>query len=92
MTRTQNIPGGIAEALTMIHRLPTAILRYPSGRFGLVGAIPVELSEPNPQAYTPGQRRSKSWPTEAEAIAALLAIGVTRFQLDDCSWYAPDAR
>ena len=69
--------------------LSTAILRYPSGRYGLVGSVPVELTEENPKSFTPGARKSMVWQTEAEAIAALLAIGVTRFQLADCSWYAP---
>ena len=56
------------------HEKSTAILRYPTGRYGLVGSVPVALN-------------SRVWETEHEAITALLAYGCTRFQLADCSWY-----
>lgn len=84
------IPGGVGEAMAVLGgRMSTAILKYPSGRFGLVGSIPVELTEPEPKAFSPGQRRSMAWDTEQEVIDALLAIGCTKFQLADCSWYQP---
>lgn len=70
-------------------RMSTAIQRYPSGRFGIVGSVPGELTEQDPRALSPGQRRSKVWNTEQDVIDALLAIGMTEFQLADCSWYQP---
>lgn len=68
---------------------PTVILKYPTGRYGLAGCIPGELTRPQTHGtpQVPPARVSKVWDTEAEVIAALLAIGVTRFQLADCSWY-----
>lgn len=72
-------------------KLSTAILRYPSGRYGLCGAIPYELTKPYTSGYTTG-RTSMVWETEQEVIAALLAIGVTRFQRADCSWYEEEVR
>lgn len=82
------IPGGIAEASRLFSgRMSTAILKYPSGRFGLVGSIPGELTVPDDRSYTPGARKSIAWDTEQAVIDALLGIGVTRFQLSDCSWY-----
>jgi hypothetical protein len=70
-------------------RMSTAILKYPTGRYGIVGSVPYELSEPMPHAFTPGQRRSQVFETEQDVIDALLAIGCTRFQLADCTWYQP---
>jgi hypothetical protein len=91
MKRRCYLPGGAGEALAMFSgRMSTAILRYPTGRYGLVGSIPFELSEENPRALSPGSRRSLVWDTEQQAIEALLAIGVTRFQRADCSWYEPE--
>lgn len=75
-------------------RMSTAILRYPSGRFGIVGSVPGELTEIRPRQgdpYSHTRRVSKVWDTEAEVVAALLAIGVTRFQMADCSWYGEAA-
>jgi hypothetical protein len=92
MARKQRgyLPGGVGEATALFSgRLSTAISKYPSGRYGIVGSIPYELSEPLERAFTPGQRRSKVWETEQEVIDALLAIGVTKFQRADCSWYLP---
>ena len=68
-------------------KLSTAILAYPSGRFGLVGSVPYALSEPTKHSLTPGARSSLVWETEEDAIAALLAIGITHFQRADCTWY-----
>lgn len=86
------ISGGVGEALALLSkRLSTAILKYPSGRFGLVGSIPGELTELDPKALSPGQRKSMVWDTEQDVIDALLAIGVTDFQLTDCSRYQPVA-
>jgi hypothetical protein len=67
----------------------TAILRYPSGRFGIVGSVPVALTKERAGMF-PG-RDSMVWATEQEAIDALLSIGVTRFQRADCSWYSTSA-
>ena len=82
--------GGVAEAMPLLPgRMSTAISRYPSGRYGIVGSIPYELTEPDlhgtPQI--PPNRRSKVWSSEQDVIDALLAIGWTKFQRVDCSWW-----
>jgi hypothetical protein len=80
----------LARAMRMFSgRMSTAIQRYPSGRYGIVGSIPYELTEPNPQGtpQIPPLRRSLVWNTEQEVIDALLALGLTHFQRADCSWY-----
>lgn len=65
----------------------TAILKCPNGRFCLVGSVPAALTKERGGMF-PG-RDSMVWDSEQEVIDALLAIGVTRFQLADCSWYEP---
>ena len=67
----------------------TAILRYPSGRFGIVGSIPVALTRERGGMFH--GRDSMVWATEQEVIDALLSIGVTRFQRADCSWFDTSA-
>jgi len=69
--------------------LSTAIHRYPTGKYGIVGSIPIELTKisTNGTPQIPPNRVSMVWEIEQEAIDALLAIGVDRFQLSDCSWY-----
>lgn len=65
-------------------RMSTAILRHPSGRYGIVGSVPAELTE-----MRRGVAQSRVWDTEEAAIEALLSIGCTKFQRADCSWYQP---
>ena len=65
----------------------TAIMQYPSGKFGLCGSMPIELTVEKVNNIGQTFRDSQVWQTEQEVIEALLAIGVTRFQLSDCSWY-----
>lgn len=60
----------------------TAIIRYPSGRYGLVGSMPSTLCE-----LRNGSLQSRVWDTEEEVKAALIAIGHPFFQLADCSWF-----
>lgn len=55
-------------------RYSTSILRCPTGVYKLVGSVPAQLADDR-------------WKTEQEAIDALVAIGVTRFQLANCRWY-----
>jgi hypothetical protein len=62
----------------------TAILHYPSGRYGLVGSVPAALAW---RTAENGIRYPRTWDTEHEVIRALLAIGITHFQRADCSWY-----
>ncbi len=77
--------GELAYAMKMLGNLPTVIQKYPSGRYGVVGSMPIELTEERGGMF-PG-RKSKVWDTEQEVIDALLAIGYEKFQLADCSWY-----
>jgi hypothetical protein len=89
MTKRQARHSELGSAMAILSgRMATVILRYPSGRYGLAGSIPGELTELDPRAFSPGQRKSMVWNTEQEAIDALLAVGITRFQLADCSWYS----
>ena len=82
------MPGGIGEASYLLRgKMSTCIQKYPSGRFGLVGSVPAELTKPDEKSLCPGARKSMVWETEGEAIAALLKIGITKFQLPDCSWF-----
>ena len=67
---------------------PTCIMRYPTGKYGIVGNIPIELTQPYGGLF-PG-RKSMVWETEKEAINALIKAGIDRFQLSDCSWYVND--
>jgi hypothetical protein len=91
MTRRGALPGGVGEAMGLLSApLPTVILRYPSGRYGFAGSVPVELTE-EPRGLF-GARPSKSYATEQEAIQALLSVGVRRFQLADCSWFDAGAK
>jgi len=82
------MPGGIGEASYLLRgKMSTCIQKYPSGRFGLVGSVPAELTKPDEKSLCPGARKSMVWETEGAAIADLLKIGITRFQLPDCSWF-----
>lgn len=90
MARQGYIPGGIGEAAHILRgKLSTAIQQGPTGRYFLVGSIPVALTESarhgTPQ--WPPLRVSMTWETLDAVIEALKGVGVTRFQLPDCSWY-----
>lgn len=67
-------------------KLSTAIQKYPSGKYGIVGSMPVQLTHERESGYST-IRVSNTYATEQAVIDALLAIGVTEFQLSDCSWY-----
>jgi len=70
--------------------LGTAILKNPKGTFSIVGKVPYELTEPAKNAMTPGLRNSIIWTTEQEAVNALLAIGITDFQLSNYKLYGKE--
>ena len=69
-------------------KLSTGITQYPTGKFGIVGSIPVSLTKSYTSGFTTG-RTSKVWDNEQDVVTALLAAGVVNFQLSDCSWYKP---
>ena len=73
-----------SELLTA--KLPTVILPNPNGTYSLAGSIPLELTKQIRNPYG-RDRVSQVWQTEQEVIDALLGVGITRFQLSDCSWY-----
>jgi len=79
--------GEMAQYINRKGTFSTAILKYPTGRFGIVGSVPFELTVSVPNSITLGARKSMAWDTEDEAIKALLAIGLTRFQLSNCKYY-----
>jgi len=79
--------GELSDFINRKGRSSTAILKYPTGRFGIAGSVPYELTRPTPKSLTLGARSSIVWETEKEAIDALLNIGMTEFQLADCTWY-----
>ena len=64
----------------------TVIIKCPSGKYIIAGSIPNELTEDYTSGFTVG-KKSKVWDSLREVISALLAIGVTRFQMPDCSWF-----
>ncbi len=67
-------------------KLSTAIQHYSTGKFGIVGSIPIECCRKVSSGF--GETwTSKVFDTEQEVIDALLAAGTERFQLSDCSWY-----
>lgn len=68
-------------------KLSTAIVKYPTGRYGLVGSMPIELTNEKQNSIGQTIHDSMVWSTEQDAINALLNIGITEFQLCDCSWY-----
>jgi len=68
-------------------KLSTSIIKYPSGRYGLVGSMPIELTRETQNSIGQTIHDSMIWDTEQDTITALLNIGITRFQLSDCTWY-----
>jgi hypothetical protein len=64
----------------------TVIIDCPNGMFKLAGAIPPELTREVKSGFTV-TRDSILFDTEDEAVEALLDLGITKFQLADCSWY-----
>jgi hypothetical protein len=76
----------ISDYLRHKIKLSTGILRCPNGRYTLVGSIPIELTHEYESGFTTG-RKSNMYDTEAEAIKALLELGITHFQLANCQWY-----
>ena len=67
-------------------KLSTAIQKYPTGKYGIVGSIPFELTRTRRSGYST-IRVSNVYGTEQEVIDALLSVGYTKFQLSDCTWY-----
>ncbi len=76
----------LARAMQCIRRMSTAIIRYPSGRYGIAGSVPFALTEEHRGPFFM-TRESRVFETEEDAINALIAIGVTRFQRADHTWY-----
>ena len=79
--------GELSNYINRSAKLSTAILKCPTGKFTLVGSVPRALCHPTPKSLTLGAMSANVYDTEDEVIDALLAIGITRFQLSDCSWY-----
>lgn len=80
--------GELAQAMRLLRagNLSTAVSKYPSGRYGIVGSIPFELTVEKRGKFGP-VRNSMVWETEQEVVDALLNIGVVKFQMADCSWF-----
>ena len=68
-------------------KLSTGITKYPSSRYGLTGSMPIELTKEKQNSIGQTIRGSMIWDTEQDVITALLDIGITEFQLSDCTWY-----
>ena len=84
--------GELSNYINRSAKLATAILKCPTGKFTLVGSVPRALCHPIPKSLTLGAMSANTYETENEAIDALLAIGITRFQLSDCSWYQVEVK
>lgn len=78
--------GEMAQAMKMLGKLGTAIMKYPSGRYGIVGSVPAQLTKMGGSPLYP-MPVSMVWNTEQEVIDALVGIGITHFQKADCSFY-----
>ena len=73
----------------MNHKMSTAIIKYPTGKYGIVGSVPIELTIEKTGSWGMPYRDSITYETEKDVINALLGIGMTRFQLSNCNWYDP---
>lgn len=82
--------GELAGAMQLLNgRLSTAILECPSGRYTIVGSVPMSLCHHKGGAFP--QWVANVYQTEQEVIDAILGAGIDRFQLSDCSWYGEGA-
>lgn len=55
-------------------RYATGIIKCPTGVYAIAGGTSIDLY-------------GQTWPTEQEAIDALLSVGITEFQLSNCQWH-----
>lgn len=77
--------GEIANAMRLLQGgLPTVVTRYPSGKFGFVGSIPMECTKRIGGLFP--QNVSQVYETEQDAINAAFAAGVSKLQGADCRW------
>jgi hypothetical protein len=67
-------------------KFSTAILKCPSGRYTIVGSVPIELTYQGKNSLGLPLTKVKVFDTEEEAFQALLALGLHHFQMADCSW------
>jgi len=81
---------GLASALRLIGGVRHPCIVKGTNCYVLRGSVPYELTEPYQSGFTVG-RTSIRFDTEQEAVNALLALGITTFQMTDCSWYTDDA-
>ena len=68
-------------------KLATAIIRHSTGKYSLVGSVPIELTHLNTKSLTPDSHSPNIYDTEQQVIDALLALGIRHYQLSNCKWY-----
>ena len=80
--------GELAQAMSLLQggKLSTAITKYPTGKYGIVGSVPVELTK-EVRGKFGITRSSLIWEAEQDVVDALLNIGIMKFQMADCSWF-----
>jgi len=59
------------------------------GKYVIKGRVPLACTHEK-LTLSGIQHNSNCFDTEADAVTALLACGVDRFQMADCSWYSKD--
>ena len=77
---------GLGLLLKARGKLPTCIVKY-GQTYSLVGSMPIELCEKKQNSIYQDYYASKTWDSLDAAIDAVKSVGITRFQLPDCSWY-----
>lgn len=67
--------GEISQFVNRKAKMSTGLIQYPSGKFGIVGSIPFELTEERPYHLGGTMRASKIWNTREEAHQELVKLG-----------------
>ena len=78
----------ISDYIRTKRQMSTVILKTPTGKYTLVGSVPIELTSPRPTMGNPDHRDTQIFETEEQAINALLQLDITKFQLSNCLWYS----
>ena len=78
----------ITDYIRNRHQLSTAIIKLPTGKYTLVGSVPIELTTLRPTLGNPDHWDTQVFETEEQAINALLHLDITKFQLSNCLWYS----
>lgn len=70
-------------------KFATGLIQYPSGKFGIVGSVPMELTYEGKGSWGEPMRKSMVWDTRDEAHQALTNLG---YSTKDGLNYSQEAR